>query len=153
MEEAAHITVPQGGAERHQVRRPLPLYATVEQGICNAKAHLFILSARLAIDTALGGKLFASEGVREERRQALFAKLYSLCVELFQKPNCTVQGSNEEIKIVLFSKHAVDERLLQFHIAQSFATIVGNEAAQRLVLMQLGDAPTTHDVFSFLQQG
>lgn len=140
-------------SQRYQPRMTLPSYATVEQGLANATAHLFILSARLAVDAAASDRFFMSGESLATREQALFAKLCSLCTELFQRPNCAVPWSNAEIKIVLFSKNVIDERLLRFHIMQGFAAIIGKDAAQQLVLVRLGTAATAHDVYSFLQQG
>ena len=123
------------------------------QSVAPLKTQLFILSLRLAIETATKNEAFESREALQARKAALYKKLYSLCADLFQAPHRMQKGSLDEIKLAISSRLPLDEKLLGFHIVQSFVPIIGIQAAQRIVLMCAGTASSKADVTLFLEQG
>ncbi|MCR5724600.1 MAG: hypothetical protein K6G80_05890 [Treponema sp.] len=130
-----------------------PTAGSLAKGLHFSPAHFFILSLKLATETAIKDCAYANTEIQASLHNALYTELHAQCKTLFQSPNCTHSGTDDEIKIVFFSKQDPDEALLRFHISKSFAAVLGTSPAQRIVLMKAGTGLTEHEAAAFLTQG
>ena len=126
--------------------------AAISSGLNYSPAYLFLLSLKLALEEAVISCPYKEQSIIQALKSSIYTELYAQCKTLFQKPNVSHSGSNDEIKIVCFSKNEPDEMLLRFHISKSFAPILG-PAAQRIVLLRAGTSSKVQGAAGFLVWG
>ena len=125
----------------------------IKKGLAISNANLYFLSIKTAVTTAVKDVPFATQDAREKTIQTIYNELFGICERLFQKPNCTVLGADGEIKIAFFAKDEVDEKLMQFHIANMMTEIVGTDASKGVILLTAGICPNAKGTLAFLRQG
>ncbi|MBQ7158712.1 MAG: hypothetical protein IJS09_04705 [Treponema sp.] len=131
----------------------LALEEAIKKGLTISSANLYFLSIKSAVSTAIKDVPFPDEKAKGKMTDIIYAHIEEICKTLFQTPNCTQLGNNGEIKIVFFSKDEIDEQLLQFHITQTLADMVGKDATSGIVLLMAGICSNIKGTMTFLQQG
>lgn len=154
--ESESVTLPDYASTRRlpflQKTMPeqLPGYTDSRTPACDA--HFFILSTKLAIETVMRDCTYSKKNLQAPLKTTIFCELQQIVQKLFQFPSCICRGNDDEIKIVFFSKTLPDEQLLQFHIIQNFAPVLGLYAAQSVVLLHVGDGSSASDIQNFLER-
>lgn len=118
-------------------------------GLSVSPASLFIITPKLALDSAF--KDFEEE-LRNLIAQTAMNILYSKLKSLFQAPNCIYPAKNNEIKIVMFGKEEIDDKLLQFHINSHFNVFFNNQNPHNILVLIAGMCPNLKGTKMFLTQ-
>lgn len=130
-----------------------PLSVTQEQfdeGIAVSASHLYIVSTKLALQSALNS--IQSEEIKKVCAKAIQTFIFRCVSTLFSHPDCAKKSGEEEIKIAVFTRDEPDEKLLQFHIQKNLSVILGDDASKVLLLFA-GMCPSSKGVVAFFKFG
>ncbi len=122
-----------------------------EKGIGISPSNLFILSTNLATDAYIS-KLTAEEAIKNTASKAIESFIFNKIQILFSEPHFTRNCEKGEIKISVYSREEIDEKLLQFHIQSNLTSILA-EQSQQVVLLFAGMCPNTKGTLAFFLYG
>ena len=121
-------------------------------GLQISQAKLFLLCIKLAIESSVSPAHIESDTVREQIEKTIFELIFFYIKQAFQFPNECCQGSNDEIKIALFSRSSISEKLIQNQLIQVLKPVLG-DAAQSILLLPAGYCNKMKSIQDFLIQG
>lgn len=139
------------------------LEENLDKGLQISPAHLFILSLKTCVEKSLQNadverKLSKFDMVdrieiKEKVIDSVAHAAHAIIAPLFKSPNCIHLGTDGEIKIVLFAKDELDDKLISFHIATTLKELLGESGAKQILLLMAGICPNKKGSLLFLQKG
>ena len=120
-----------------------------ESGFEISAAHLFLVSAKLSMENAFNN---LSATAKKTLKNVAMKQLFYIFNKLFASPNCCCLGSDEEIKVVMFSREEFDEKLLEFQLNNTTAVFFGNTNSTNLLVLNAGICTNQKGTLSFLTQ-
>jgi hypothetical protein len=121
----------------------------LNDGFAISSANMFIVSAKLSMENAFNN---LEKNTKEELKKVAMEQLFYLFKKYFASPNCCAQGTNEEIKAVVFSKEEIDEKFLEFHLNTTTSLFFGNSGTSNLLVLSAGICPNQKGTIAFLNQ-
>ena len=121
----------------------------LEAGFAISPAHLFIISAKLSLESIFSG---VPENLKDSVKKSAMEIIYSRSQRLFSEPNACICGRDEEIKCVIFAREEIDEKLLQHQINVSTQDLFCNEQTSNLLVLYAGGCQNKKGAQAFLLQ-
>jgi len=143
------------GRFNRQKKTEAASFITASQfGLQIAQAKLLLVSVKFAIESAIGTTEKTGDNfIREQISKTVFDEVVYCLKEAFQFPNECCEGTNQEIKIVLFSKSLLSDQLVWTHIIRTLEPILGSDAVESVQLLPAGYCDRIKGIQDFLIQG
>ena len=116
--------------------------------LSSCSAQLLLLSVK----NVLNSFSVENAALTETICAAVYNELFAVLQQSLKQPNCTVQTSHDEIKLIIFAQEHFDEQLLQAHIARTCSKLLG-AAAESFIIIKAGVAHTVQEITQFVDEG
>jgi hypothetical protein len=128
------------------------LTTAFRSGLGISQAQLFLAYLKPAVETSYKSQKAVPEIFHAQIEKTLFEQSFFYIKKAFQFPNCCCITTNEEIKIVLFSRSQLSEKVLQVHLAHLLKPVLG-QSAETILLLPAGFCNRLKNIQDFLIQG
>lgn len=152
--------------KRDEQRELAEIDESIEKGLEISSAHFFILSLKNSVEKLMQNveierklsKIDMVDRIELKARitAAVTSSAYATIAPLFKSPNCIhvdETPTSGDMKIVLFAKDELDEKLLSFHIVSMLQPLLGEHATKHTLLLSAGICPIKKGAVAFLQNG
>jgi hypothetical protein len=128
------------------------LTTAFRSGLGISHAQLFLACLKPAVETSYKSVKAVPDIFHAQITKTIFEQSFFYIKRTFQVPNSCCMGTNEEIKIILFSRSQLSEKVLQVHLAQLLKPVLG-QPAETILLLPAGFCDRLKNIQDFLIQG